>query len=208
MEDIVAEPLESWRRITKSVLDWILAAVLIVFLCPLLLLIALAIKLQSSGPVIFRQTRHGLHNSVFHVFKFRTFHCTDMDESGSVQAQRQDPRVTRVGSFLRRASLDELPQLFNVLQGTMSLVGPRPHPIPLDDKYEKLIDGYSSRYRIRPGITGWAQVNGHRGPVRELASMQGRVDHDSYYIENWSLMLDIKILLMTIYKGLFHENAY
>lgn len=208
MENVVGRPLDSLQWTIKSVTDKILAALLILVSAPALLLIALAIKLQSPGPVIFQQARHGLDSSIIYVLKFRSMRYTNMQDTGIFQVQKEDPRATRVGRFLRRSSLDELPQLFNVLQGTMSLIGPRPHPIPLDQEYENLIDGYSSRYRIKPGITGWAQVNGHRGPVRGVDKMLARLEYDNYYIENWSLLLDLKILLMTLRRGFFHENAY
>lgn len=208
MESTVFASTRSWQRITKTVPDKIFATVLIILLSPLLLLIATAVKLQGDGPVIFQQARYGLNNTVFYIFKFRSMRSSDIDDSGARQTRRRDPRATRIGRFLRRSSLDELPQLFNVLQGTMSLIGPRPHPIPLDQQYENLIDSYRTRYQVKPGITGWAQVNGHRGAVADLAEMRERVEHDIYYIENWSVMLDLKILLKTLRAGFFHENAF
>lgn len=208
MEGVIVEPLDPWQRTVKTLVDKTMAAMLILILAPLLFVIALAVKLQDAGPILFQQARHGLNCGVFWIFKFRSMHNSDANDTGVFQVQREDPRGTTIGRILRRASLDELPQLLNVLQGTMSLVGPRPHPIPLDEQYEKLIDGYSERYRVKPGITGWAQVNGYRGPVEGIASMQSRVEHDRYYIENWSLILDLKILLLTLRNGFFHENAY
>lgn len=208
MENVAVRPQDSLQWAIKSIADRILAALLILVLSPLLLLVAIAIKMQSSGPVLFQQARHGLNNSVFYVWKFRSMHYTGKPDSGVLQVQKEDERATRLGRFLRRASLDELPQLLNVLQGQMSLVGPRPHPLPLDKQYEAVIEGYSNRYRIKPGITGWAQVNGHRGPVRDQIQMRERVAHDEYYINQWSLLLDLKILLMTLRSGFFHENAY
>ena len=202
------EPLDTWQRIVKTVFDKILAAALIVIFSPLLLGITIIIKLQSAGPILFQQARYGLNKSVFRIHKFRSMRDTGSCNSTFSQTERDDPRTTQFGKIIRQASLDELPQLLNVLQGNMSLVGPRPHPLPLDDEYEKLIDGYSNRYRVKPGITGWAQVNGHRGAVSGLESMRSRVEHDRYYIENWSLMLDLKILLMTLRNGFFHENAF
>jgi len=202
------EPLDTWQRTVKGVFDKIFAAALIVIFSPLLLGIALIIKLQSAGPILFQQARYGLNKGVFRIYKFRSMRDTGTRNTSFLQTERDDPRTTRIGKFIRQASLDELPQLLNVLQGNMSLIGPRPHPLPLDDEYEKLIDGYSSRYRVKPGITGWAQVNGHRGAVDGVASMRSRVEHDRYYIENWSLMLDLKILLMTLRNGFFHKNAY
>ena len=172
MENVAVQPKGSLQWTIKGILDKVLAALLLVLLSPLLLLIALAIKLDDAGPVLFQQARNGLNNRVFFVWKFRSMHYTGKPDSGVLQVRREDPRATRIGSFLRRTSLDELPQLINVLQGTMSLVGPRPHPLPLDEQYEALIDGYSRRYRVRPGITGWAQVNGHRGPVQGVSCMR------------------------------------
>lgn len=142
------------------------------------------------------------------MWKFRTMHHCKASEPGVIQTLRNDSRVTRLGKHLRRTSLDELPQLFNVLQGTMSLVGPRPHPITLDQQYSPLIQGYFSRHRVKPGITGWAQINGLRGAVRASENMKARVDHDIYYIENWSLLLDLKILCLTAIHGFVHEDAY
>jgi exopolysaccharide biosynthesis polyprenyl glycosylphosphotransferase len=201
-------PLNSRQQAIKLFMDKVIAAALIVLLSPLLLLIALAVKSQSSGPILFKQARHGRKNSVFYIYKFRSMECSELSETGVLQVERGDERTTRIGRFLRRTSLDELPQLLNVLQGNMSLIGPRPHPIPLDEEYEQLIDGYSSRYRAKPGITGWAQVNGLRGPVRSVSSMQARVDHDCFYADNWSPLFDIKILLLTLRRGFMDENAY
>lgn len=208
MEEVAFRPQDSLRWTVKSTADKILAVLLILVLSPILLTIALVIKLESTGPVFFQQARHGLNNRVFYVWKFRSMRFTGKPDAGVLQVQKEDERATRVGRFLRRTSLDELPQLLNVLQGTMSLVGPRPHPLPLDKEYENTVEGYLKRYSVKPGITGWAQVNGHRGPVMDLASMCARLEHDDYYIKNWSLLLDAKILLMTLRRGFFHENAY
>jgi putative colanic acid biosynthesis UDP-glucose lipid carrier transferase len=207
-EYVIFKTLDPWQSTVKTVFDKIFAAALLILFSPLLLGIALAIKLESPGPILFKQSRHGLNNTVFPIFKFRSMQVAKASETGFLQTQREDPRTTSIGKFLRRSSLDELPQLLNVLQGTMSLIGPRPHPLPLDEEYGMLIDGYSNRYRVKPGITGWAQVNGHRGAIQGVASMRSRVEHDNFYIENWSLMLDLKILLMTLRNGFVHENAY
>jgi lipopolysaccharide/colanic/teichoic acid biosynthesis glycosyltransferase len=165
------------------------------------------VKLDSRGPVIYRQRRAGFNLNVFVVYKFRTMHESD-DDAEVIQAQRDDARVTRVGRVLRRLSLDELPQLFNVLRGEMSLVGPRPHAVPHDQQYGRLIDGYLRRHRVLPGITGWAQVNGWRGETDTLEKMRARIEHDVWYIEHWSLALDLKILIRTALIALGDKHAY
>ena len=161
-----------------------------------LLLIALAIRLDSRGPVLFRQKRLGFNNQVIDVYKFRSMHAAAGTATSTLQATRSDPRVTRVGKVLRRWSLDELPQLFNVLNGTMSLVGPRPHALSHNEEFSEQVRGYFARHKVKPGITGWAQVNGLRGKT----SLADRVEWDNYYIENWSLWLDVKILLRTVFS--------
>ena len=206
--DIVFKPLSGWKTVVKYLEDKILATFLLILIAPLIVLIALAIKLDSKGPVLFRQPRYGFNNKVFSVIKFRTMCYKRSPEEGAPQARQNDPRVTRVGRFLRRRSLDELPQLFNVLQGTMSLVGPRPHPVPLNKEYEATIGGYFARHRVKPGITGWAQVNGLRGETDIPEKMKARVEYDIYYIENWSLLLDLQVLVMTAFVVLFQKNAY
>ena len=208
MLDVVAEPLAGWKFVVKALEDRILSAILLILVAPLMLVISVAIKLESTGPVLFRQGRYGFNNEVFPVYKFRTMRHDRPPEEGAPQARRDDPRVTRVGAFLRRASLDELPQLFNVLQGTMSLVGPRPHPVPLTEEYAAIIDGYFRRHRVKPGITGWAQVNGLRGETEIPEKMEARVEYDIYYIENWSLLFDLQILGMTVYAVCSLKSAY
>jgi lipopolysaccharide/colanic/teichoic acid biosynthesis glycosyltransferase len=168
----------------------------------------IAIKLDSTGPVIFRQKRYGFNNEEIIVFKFRTMYHDDSEERIFRQATRNDPRVTRVGRFLRRTSLDELPQLLNVWQGTMSLVGPRPHPIALNEKFDALISGYSARHNVKPGITGWAQVNGFRGETDAIEKMKLRIEHDIFYIENWSVLFDLRILAMTALVAWMQKTAY
>jgi putative colanic acid biosynthesis UDP-glucose lipid carrier transferase len=158
--------------------------------------------------VIFRQERRGFHNDSIMVYKFRTMYHRENQDPGVPQARRNDPRVTRFGAWLRRTSVDELPQLFNVLRGDMSLVGPRPHALPHNEEFAKLIDGYLTRHRMKPGITGWAQVNGWRGETDTVEKMQNRLEHDLFYIANWSLLLDIKVLLMTIPVVVRGTNAY
>jgi exopolysaccharide biosynthesis polyprenyl glycosylphosphotransferase len=193
----------SW---VKRTIDIVLASVAIVLAAPLLMIAAIAIKLDSAGPVIFRQRRNGLNGIPFVIFKFRTMTVLE-DGPTFTQAQRGDCRVTRVGRLLRRSSIDELPQLFNVLKGDMSLVGPRPHPIALDNQYKVLIPTYSFRFQVLPGITGWAQVNGLRGETSRLEQMAGRITLDLWYINHWSLGLDIYILLKTCFE-VMRNRAY
>jgi putative colanic acid biosynthesis UDP-glucose lipid carrier transferase len=168
---------------------------------------ALAIKLDSRGPVLFRQNRVGFNGNIFQVLKFRTMTHAPEPDGELPQARRNDSRVTRIGKILRRTSLDELPQLVNVLRGDMSLVGPRPHAVPHDEYFAARINGYLGRHRMQPGITGWAQVNGLRGETETLGKMQRRVDHDLAYIEDWSLLLDLRIILRTL-LCLVDRNAY
>ncbi len=208
MLDVVAEPLAGWKFVIKTLEDRILTGILLVLFAPLMLVISAAIKLESKGPVLFRQPRYGFNNQVFSVFKFRTMIHDRPPEDSAPQARRDDPRVTRVGVFLRRTSLDELPQLFNVLQGTMSLVGPRPHAVAHNEEYAAIIDGYFGRHRVKPGITGWAQVNGLRGETDTPEKMEARVEYDIYYIENWSLLFDLQILALTVYVVCTGKNAY
>lgn len=194
---IYRRPLRGSGRLIKRVEDITFASVLFVALLPLLLIIAAAIRVDTPGPVLFRQKRIGFNNNPFQVLKFRTMvHRPEADREVH-QARRNDPRVTRIGRVLRRTSLDELPQLVNVLKGDMSLVGPRPHAVPHDEQFAAKIDDYLSRHRAQPGITGWAQVNGLRGETDTLEKMQRRVEHDLAYIDGWSLLLDLKILLRT-----------
>lgn len=185
------------RAAAKRVLDILAVLIALPLLAPLMLLIALAIRLETAGPVLFRQRRGGRDGRPFHILKFRTLNVI---EDGTIIPQicRSDCRTTLVGGFLRRTSLDELPQLINVLRGEMSIVGPRPHALAHDEYYERELPGYRRRFAVRPGITGWAQVNGARGPTPELADMQRRVDLDVWYIENQSLRLDLRIIVKTV----------
>ncbi len=208
MINVFERPLSGWSAVLKRSEDIVLSGVLLVLFLPLMLLIALVIKLDSPGPVFFLQPRFGFNNNPFTVRKFRTMAANAGNDASVPQARRNDPRVTRVGRFLRKASLDELPQLINVLTGEMSLVGPRPHAIAHNEYYADLIDGYLHRHRVKPGITGWAQVNGLRGETATLQAMHERVKHDLYYIEHWSLLLDIWILMRTLTAGFVHRNAY
>ena len=206
--EIAHKPLEGWKAVVKEIEDKILALLLLILFAPLMLLIALAIKLESRGPVLFCQPRYGFNNKVFTVFKFRTMYHERAPEKGVPQARQDDPRVTRIGRFLRRMSLDELPQLFNVLQGKMSLVGPRPHAVPHNEEYAATIGGYFARHRVKPGITGWAQVNGLRGETYAPEKMKARVEHDIYYTDHWSLLFDLQVLAMTVFIVLLQKNAH
>jgi Undecaprenyl-phosphate glucose phosphotransferase len=208
MLNVFDKPLAGWNLIVKSLEDRVLAACILTLIMPFLALISLAIKLDSRGPVLFRQQRYGFNNEVIEISKFRTMHVDRCDDSDVVQATRDDPRVTRVGRILRRTSLDELPQFLNVLGGTMSIVGPRPHAVAHNEQYSRLIDEYLARHRVKPGITGWAQVNGLRGETETLEKMEQRVRYDLYYIENWSLLFDVRIILRTLLVGFRHPNAY
>jgi exopolysaccharide biosynthesis polyprenyl glycosylphosphotransferase len=191
----------------RRVLDIGFSLAAILFLLPLLALISLAVALDSPGPVLFCQDRRGLNGQVFGILKFRSMRVQD-NGAGIVQATRQDARITRVGRFLRSSSLDELPQLFNVLAGDMSLVGPRPHAIAHDDYYGARIPAYARRQCVRPGITGWAQVNGARGETPDLSDMQARIDLDAWYVDHASLGLYLRILARTPGVVLSRRNAY
>jgi exopolysaccharide biosynthesis polyprenyl glycosylphosphotransferase len=197
-----------WQLMLKRTLDLALSGLAVLFLLPCLLLIAALVRLDSPGPVLFRQTRLGFNNRPFTVLKFRTMRADAPAADGSIQASRGDARITRVGRILRELSLDELPQLFNVLNGSMSLVGPRPHPTELNRRFLSLIEGYAARHRIAPGITGWAQVNGFRGETRTTEMMENRVKFDLEYIKKRSLAFDVWILLRTVKAVINAKNAY
>jgi Undecaprenyl-phosphate glucose phosphotransferase len=210
---LARRPIRRWGIVLKAVEDRVLGAIMLAMLSPILALIALAVRLDSPGPIIFRQWRHGCNNSEFQVWKFRTMTWAgEVAGAGLLQTRRNDPRVTRVGKILRKTSLDELPQLFNVLRGEMSLVGPRPHMVVMrteDRMGEEIIAEYAHRHRVKPGITGWAQINGLRGATHTVDQVRKRVEHDIYYIENWSFLFDLKIILLTPYKLVFdRSNAY
>jgi exopolysaccharide biosynthesis polyprenyl glycosylphosphotransferase len=200
------QPVREWSYVVKQALDYVGAAVGLVLLFPLMVFAAIAIKLDSQGPVFFQQRRNGFNQRVIKVYKFRTMTVTEDDKV--VQASRGDRRVTRVGRVLRATSIDELPQLINVLKGEMSLVGPRPHAISHNEHYGKYLRRYTHRHAVKPGITGLAQVNGFRGPTEDLELMRKRIECDLEYIENWSLWLDIKIIARTIVAGCIHKNAF
>jgi Undecaprenyl-phosphate glucose phosphotransferase len=211
MTALAQRPLRASERFFKEIFDRCAAAVLLLLLSPLLLGCAIAVKLSGPGPVFFRQERHGLGSRIFHVLKFRSMRTDLQDVSGAQQTRRNDARVTPVGNFLRRTSLDELPQLLNVLMGDMSLVGPRPLPVQMrvEDRLNyEIVAEYAFRHRVKPGITGWAQVKGHRGAVDTAEGLQSRVAYDLYYIENWSLWLDLKILFMTGAVCALGKNAF
>jgi putative colanic acid biosynthesis UDP-glucose lipid carrier transferase len=200
-------PFTGTNGIIKWVSDKILALVILTLISPILLAIGLAVKLGSPGPVIFKQRRYGLDGEEILVYKFRSM--TVCEDGGSIQqAQKNDKRITRLGAFLRKTSLDELPQFFNVLQGRMSIVGPRPHAVAHNELYRSLIKGYMIRHKVKPGITGWAQVNGYRGETETLDKMQSRIDYDLDYLRNWSLKLDLKIIVKTVLVVFKDQAAY
>jgi putative colanic acid biosynthesis UDP-glucose lipid carrier transferase len=200
-------PLSRPEHLAKRAIDLIVAASVLVFFAPLLIMSAIAIKLDSPGPILFRQHRLGFNGRCFKICKFRTMSTVE-DGHSAVQAQAVDDRVTRVGKWLRRTSIDELPQLFNVLGGSMSLVGPRPHAVAHDNRFDKLVRNYAFRQRVKPGLTGWAQVHGCRGPTPTTEHVERRVDYDLWYIDNWRLGLDFAILMQTPLEVLRGRNAY
>jgi Undecaprenyl-phosphate glucose phosphotransferase len=206
--NLIASPLPQSALLQKALFDKLFSALALICLLPVLLVVALAVKLSSPGPVFFTQMRQGADGRKFRIYKFRTMH-SHTEEAGVVtQASRSDPRITRVGLFLRRTSLDELPQFFNVLRGDMSVVGPRPHAAEHDELYRRIVNGYIHRYWIKPGITGWAQINGFRGETDRVEKMQRRVEHDLFYLQNWSFAFDMRIVFATFVKGFVHSNAY
>jgi len=211
MLSLWTRPLRSWHGTAKWLEDKIIATGALLFFGPLMLIIAALIKLDSRGPVLFRQKRFGFNNEAIHVLKFRTMYADRQDVSGARRTIRGDSRVTRVGRFLRRTSLDELPQLLNVLKGDMSIVGPRPHAVAMkvgDRYYFEAVRGYAARHRVKPGITGWAQVNDLRGEIDTVRKAESRVVHDLHYVNHWSLFLDIWIILMTFKALISTRNAY
>lgn len=198
--EIGPSPITGLGRMAKDTLDFVFALVLIIFCAPLLIVVAVLIKLDSDGPILFTQDRFGEGGRLFRIYKFRTLHVRDQDLSGARQVGKSDPRVTKIGGFLRASCIDELPQLFNVLLGDLSLVGPRPHPVGMrtEDRLGiEITPNYMQRYRVKPGMTGLAQIRGHRGPLSRTEQLLARVESDIEYIEHWSLALDLKILMMT-----------
>lgn len=194
----------TFNAMVKRMTDIVGSLICIVIFSPVMLVSAALVKATSKGPLIFKQERVGLHNKPFWMYKFRTMYVQTEEEEKKGWTQKNDPRVTSVGKFLRKTSLDEFPQLFNVLKGDMSLVGPRPERPQYVEKFREEIPRYMIKHQVRPGMTGWAQVNGYRGDT----SIKKRIEHDLYYIENWTLGLDIKILFLTVFKGFINKNAY
>ncbi len=211
MISLLEKPITAWGAIAKRVFDFVVAAVAIVLLAPVMALVALAIKLESRGPMLFKQRRYGFNNEMIEIFKFRSMYTDMCDADAKSLVTKNDPRVTRVGQFIRKSSLDELPQLFNVLRGDLSLVGPRPHALSAKAGtllYNDVVEGYFARHKVKPGITGWAQINGWRGETDTAEKIQKRVEHDLYYIENWSVFFDLYILLRTPLALVKTDNAY
>jgi len=206
--NLAASPITDLRVLPKRVFDRLFALAALTALAPVMLVIAAAVKINSPGPVFFRQKRKGIDGHQFEIYKFRSMKMHKEEHGKITQATRRDPRITAVGAFLRRTSLDELPQFINVLRGEMSVVGPRPHALEHDDIYKDLVKGYMHRYRIKPGITGWAQINGYRGETDRIEKMMGRVKLDLYYMQHWTFWLDIKIVVLTLWKGFVGSNAY
>jgi putative colanic acid biosynthesis UDP-glucose lipid carrier transferase len=205
---LVDTPHEGVDGMAKRLFDIAAASMLLLLLALPLLVVAVAIRLESPGPVIFRQPRYGLDGREFMICKFRSMRVVEDGKQQFSQARKGDGRVTRIGAFIRRTSIDELPQLLNVIEGSMSLVGPRPHPVALNEAHRRMIDGYMLRHKVKPGITGWAQVNGFRGETDTAAKMEGRIRYDLEYIETWTLGLDLRILWRTLFRMLNDPNAY
>lgn len=204
-------PISGLSGIAKTIEDKLLTALILAVVSPIMLLAALAVRLDSPGPILFRQPREGFNNKTFHCFKFRTMYHDQLEYKNISQASRDDPRITRVGRFLRRTSIDELPQLFNVLMGDMSLVGPRPHAASTragGRLFSDVVQSYAARHKVKPGITGWAQVCGWRGETDTEEKLIKRIEHDLYYIENWSIWLDLYILVRTVWAVLLPRNAF
>ncbi|MDI5985653.1 undecaprenyl-phosphate glucose phosphotransferase [Halomonas sp. M4R5S39] len=206
--DLSVTPMVETARFVKRVEDIVLGSLFLLISLPVCLMIAVILKCQSPGPVLFKQYRMGINGKQFKVYKFRSMEVHEEASGQVTQARRGDPRVTRFGAFLRRTSLDELPQFYNVLQGRMSVVGPRPHALVHNEQYKELVESYMKRHKVKPGMTGWAQVNGFRGETDTLDKMERRVEHDLWYIDNWSLWLDLRIIFLTIVKGFTGKNAY
>jgi len=209
--DIFDKPIADWNMVLKNLFDRVAGSLILLALSPVMIATAIAIKLESKGPVLFRQRRLGFNNEVIEVLKFRSLYHEFSDPAAHRIVTKNDPRVTRVGRLIRKTSIDELPQLFNVLRGELSLVGPRPHAVDAPTQtrlWDEVVDGYFARHRVKPGLTGWAQINGWRGELDTPEKLQHRVEHDLYYIENWSLMFDVYILARTPFALIKSENAY
>ena len=212
MLDVINRPITDWDVVMKWLFDKIIGGIALLFAAPLMLIIAILIKLDSRGPVFFKQRRSGFNNELIEVYKFRSLYADMTDQTASKSVTKDDPRVTRVGRFIRKTSIDELPQLINVLfKGNLSLVGPRPHAVNQkieNRQFDEAVDGYFARHRVKPGMTGWAQINGWRGEITSPDKIKRRVEHDLYYIENWSLLFDLYLVMMTPLALLKGENAY
>jgi len=209
--NVTERPLRHWKRVAKDIEDRVLGSLILLMIAPVMGLIALMIKIDSPGPVLFRQKRLGYNNTIIEVLKFRTMHHAMSDPNASQLTRRNDPRVTRLGAFLRRTSLDELPQFINVVRGDMSIVGPRPHALQAKAGtvvYQEAVEYYYARHRVKPGITGWAQINGWRGETETIEQLVNRVDHDLFYVDNWSVLMDLKIIVRTIFCGFTGKSAY
>ncbi|MUH71339.1 undecaprenyl-phosphate glucose phosphotransferase [Psychrosphaera haliotis] len=204
---IYDSPIDGSNGIIKRIEDIVFASIILVMISPFLLAIGLAVKFTSKGPILFKQNRYGIDGKPIKVWKFRSMKVME-DGAKVTQATKNDSRLTPIGSFIRRTSLDELPQFFNVITGQMSIVGPRPHAVAHNEEYRKLIEGYMLRHKVKPGITGWAQINGWRGETDTLEKMEKRIEYDLEYIRNWSLWFDVKIIIGTVFKGFINKNAY
>lgn len=212
MFDMVDRPISDWNLVFKWVFDRVVSLLALMVLSPVMIATAIAIKLDSKGPILFKQKRHGFNNELIEIYKFRSMYSDQGDAAATKLVTKDDPRVTKIGRFIRKTSIDELPQLFNVLKGQISIVGPRPHALEAkaaNTLYHEAVDGYFARHRVQPGITGWAQIHGWRGETDTLDKIMQRVNHDLYYIENWSPLLDFYILVLTPFSLLSrNENAY
>jgi exopolysaccharide biosynthesis polyprenyl glycosylphosphotransferase len=210
--DVLDKPIANWNFVLKWLFDRIVGGLLLLAAVPVMAVVALLIKLDSRGPAFFKQKRYGFNNEMIEVYKFRSMYVEQSDTTAAKLVTKDDPRVTRIGRFLRKTSLDELPQLINVaIKGNLSLVGPRPHAMhakAANQLYDEVVDGYFARHRVKPGITGWAQINGWRGETDTNEKIQRRVEHDLYYIENWSVLFDFYILARTPFALIKTENAY
>ncbi|WP_375597672.1 undecaprenyl-phosphate glucose phosphotransferase [Devosia sp. Naph2] len=209
--DMADRPISDWNLIFKWVFDKVVALTALVLLSPVMIIAAIAIKLESKGPVFFVQHRHGFNNELIRIYKFRSMRTDMLDAAAAKLVTKDDPRVTKVGKFIRRTSIDELPQLFNVLKGELSIVGPRPHALQAkaaNQLYYEAVEGYFARHRVKPGMTGWAQINGWRGETDTIDKIMQRVNHDLYYIEHWSILFDLYIVVMTPLRLFTSENAY
>lgn len=211
MLDILDKPINDWDAIAKRLFDIVFSLLGIILFSPVMLATAIALKFDSKGPILFKQKRHGFNNEIINVWKFRSMYTDQCDPSAKVAVTKNDSRVTRVGRFIRKTSIDELPQFFNALSGSLSLVGPRPHAISANSNnmlYNDVVDGYFARHKVKPGVTGWAQINGWRGEIDNPEKIVMRTEFDLAYIENWSLWLDLKIVFLTPIRLLNTENAY